>query len=64
MSEENEKIRELIFSRISDCVLDLMYYDTKEDEELPKGAIEKCVQDGIISYEEMAKKFKDELTDS
>ncbi len=53
--------RELILAVVSDAVTDLMYYDRKEDEELPRGAIEEAVAAGEITYEEMVDKFREEL---
>lgn len=59
--EELKKIRQDIKNTISDLVAGFLYYDRKEDEELPRGAIERAVNMNIISVEEMVDKFKDEL---
>jgi hypothetical protein len=49
--------REVIFGTIEDLVTDFLYYDRKEDEELPVGAIEEAVAAGEITAEEMTAKF-------
>ena len=54
--------KELILANISDLVSDLMYYDRKEDEELPRGAIQEALSVGEITLEEMIYKFREELT--
>lgn len=46
---------------ISDLVSSLLYYDRKEDEEMPRGAIEKMIDDGEVTVDEMVAKFSDEL---
>lgn len=52
----------LILGTIDDLVSDLVYYDRKEDEELPRGAIKEAVAMGEISIDEMVDKFKSSLT--
>jgi hypothetical protein len=54
-------MRENIENNIKDLVSGFLYYDRKEDEELPRGAIEQAVKDRVISVEEMAALFKSEL---
>ncbi len=53
--------KELILASISDLVMDLMYYDRKEDEDLPKGEIEKSMEEGEISVDEMTDQFTTKL---
>jgi len=45
--------REIILDTISDSITDLFYYDRKEDEDLPRGAIEKAVRNGEITVDEI-----------
>lgn len=49
-------------ARIIGCVEDLvgafLYYDRKEDEDLPIGAIEKAISDGDISVDEITAQFR------
>jgi hypothetical protein len=40
-----------------DCVAGLLYYDRKEDEELPRGVIEQAIKDGVISVTDMSNVF-------
>lgn len=42
-------------------VSDLLYYNRKEDEDLPVGAIEQAVKDGVITVEELVECFKEEI---
>lgn len=53
--------RDHLAATISDLVGDLLYYDRKEDEDLPRGAIEAMVASGEISASEMVALFRDEL---
>lgn len=46
---------------VDDMVIDLMYYRRKEDELLPRGAIEKLVADGHTSYAAIAERFREQL---
>lgn len=46
---------------LSDQVTKFLYYDRKEDSELPVGAIEKAIKSGSISIEEMLSHFESEL---
>jgi len=50
-------MKEIIENTIEDLVSDFLYYDRKEDEELPKGEIEKAIKEGIITKEEIVNKF-------
>lgn len=48
-----------ILDQIDDRVSDLLYYDRKEDEDLPVGAIEAAIAAGEITVEDMVSKFAD-----
>lgn len=61
MSEE-QTTKDLILDIVSDCVTDLLYYDRKECEDLPVGAIDKAILSGEITIDEMVDKFREELT--
>lgn len=56
-----EEKRELIINVVKDLVSCFMYYDRKEDVDLPRGSIEEAVEDGIISYEEIRDIFYEAL---
>lgn len=61
---EPEDLRELILGNIDDLIADYLYYDRKEDEDLPRGVIEKAVEDKIITIEEMVARFESTLRDN
>ncbi len=54
-------MKENILLTIDDLVLNFMYYDRKEDEELSREDLEEAVKNGVITVEEMANRFKSEL---
>jgi len=51
-------MREHIMDTISDAVLDFFVYDRKEDDDLPVGAIEKEIEEGRITLEEIIAYFE------
>lgn len=53
--------RQNIELEIGDLVSRFMYYDRKEDEELPRGSIEEAISNGEISVEEIVKIFESEM---
>lgn len=53
--------KETILNTVDDAVSDLLYYDRKEDEELPRGAIEEALKAGEITVEEIVSKFENTL---
>lgn len=46
---------------IADLVIDLLFYDRKEDEDLPMNKIEELIASGELTADEMIKVFGDEL---
>ena len=52
---------ETLENTIKDMVSDLLYYDRKEDEDLPVGAIEKMITDGELTQAEIVERFQEEL---
>lgn len=56
-----EKRRDLIETSINDLVSNFLYYDRKEDEELPRGSIQEAIAAGEISVEEIVATFNKEL---
>jgi hypothetical protein len=60
---QRKQRKQLILEAISDCVADLVWYDRKEDDDLPRGAIEEAVLSGEITIKEMVRTFEEELTD-
>jgi hypothetical protein len=55
---------ELILGTVEDLVADFLYYDRKEDEELPRGAIEQAVINRFELIDEIVAKFKEELIEA
>jgi hypothetical protein len=53
--------KERIEGHITDLVSNFLYYDRKEDEDLPRGAIDQAVKDGSITVEQIVAKFESEL---
>lgn len=60
MNSQNRLVHNLL-ATVGDMVSDLMYYDRKEDEDLPVGTIEELIQDGQITVEEIVSVFSKEL---
>jgi len=56
MNDERTR-REIILDTVSDLVGKLMYYDRKEDEDLPRGAIEEAIKEGEITVQEIVDYF-------
>lgn len=56
--------KEVILGVTGDLVADFMYYDRKEDDDLPRGAIEKAIATGVITTNEIVEKFRSELESS
>jgi len=50
--------KQIILATISDIVADFIYYDRKEDEELPCGRIEEAVKNGEITAKEIIDYFE------
>jgi len=54
-------MRDIILKTLDDLVGDFLYYGRKEDEDLPRGAIEEAIENKEISIDEIAAFFKFEL---
>lgn len=50
--------RELILGTVDDLVGQFMYYDRKEDEQLPRGQIEEAIAAGEVSVDEIVAAFR------
>jgi hypothetical protein len=53
--------RQHIAATIMDLVSNFVYYDRKEDEELPRGALEEAVKAGEVTVDEMIELFAEQL---
>ncbi|MCW8966154.1 MAG: hypothetical protein OQK82_05660 [Candidatus Pacearchaeota archaeon] len=56
-------MKETILNHIEDMISDFLCYDRKEDEDLPLGAIEKAINDGDVTVEEIVASFRKHLID-
>lgn len=61
MSSRSMAKQVLVSQTIGDLVSKFLYYDRKEDEDLPRGAIQKMIRDGAISVDWIVDEFRDEL---
>jgi hypothetical protein len=57
-------IKQKINNVISDMVADFLYYDRKEDEDLPVGKIEQAIINEEIKIQDIVDTFKIYLTES
>ncbi len=55
--------RERIINILTDSISTMLYYDRKEDEDLPRGGIEEAIKAGEITVDEMIKIWSAELID-
>lgn len=63
MSEPVRSRRDLIFATVSDLVGEFLWDGRKEDEELPRGAIEDAVAAGEVTVDEIVEAFRAGLTE-
>lgn len=54
-------MKTLILGYITDLISDFLYYDRKEDENLPLGTIEQAINNGDITVDEIVAQFETEL---
>lgn len=54
----DEITKEDIKGYIKDLVASFLYYDRKEDEDLPIGEIERLISKGTISIDEICSEFR------
>ncbi len=55
--------KETIEAVVKDLVSAFLYYDRKEDEDLPKGQIQEAIKNGEISMDEIVELFKGTLSE-
>ena len=60
----DESLKQLILGTVEDMVADFLYYDRKEDEDLPRGAIEEAVAEGQITIDEIVNQFRQNLEEA
>ena len=56
--------KQKVLDIISDAVSNLLYYNRKEDSEMPVGKINKLVKKGDITIDEMVAEFRKNLENS
>jgi len=54
-------MKDLILAAAEDLAVSFIYYDRKEDEDLPRGAIEEAVKKGEITVDEIVSRFEKTL---
>ncbi len=54
-------MKQIIIDRIKDLCSDFLYYDRKEDEELSFKQLNKAVESGVITIDEMVSEFRKQL---
>ena len=54
--------REHILASAEDLMSNFLYYDRKEDEDLPRGAIEEAIEVGEVTADELLAIFRAALT--
>ena len=54
-------MKDLILGAVTDLVSNFLYYDRKEDEELPREAIQGAILSEQISVEDIVKQFRIKL---
>lgn len=58
---KGDDLKQRIRDHIGDLFADWLYYDRKEDYEVPREAIEQAVKDGVITKGEIVKAFKEQI---
>ncbi len=54
-------VRDLTQATVSDMINMLLYYDRRDDEELPPGAIEMAIGHGAFTQDDMVRWFAEAL---
>ena len=55
--------RQTIIDTVTDLVSDFLYYDRKDDKELPRGSIREAVEAGEITEAEIVAHFAKTLSE-
>lgn len=53
--------RKIILDTVEDLVGSLLWYDRKEDEDLPRGAIEEALEASELTIDDMIEVFANKL---
>lgn len=58
-----DAMKQKLYNCVSDIVIDLMYYDRKEDDVLPRGAIEHLLATETVTLEQIVAAFESSVRD-
>lgn len=58
------ELKELILGCVKDLVVDFLYYDRKDDGELPAELLEDAMQRGVVTKDELVQTFSDALNET
>jgi hypothetical protein len=58
----NNPLRKRILNVVSGLATDFMYYDRKEDNDLPTDVLEQAIADGTITLDEIVEQFRKGLS--
>ena len=54
-------MKDIILNTAGDLVCGFLYYDRKEDEDLPRGSIQQAVENDVVTVDEIVERFRTEL---
>lgn len=57
-------IKAMILGTVDDLVVDFLFYDRKEDKEVPVGAIQEAILRGVMSESDIVKRFAEQLREA
>ena len=55
--DNGRDLRDKILATVRDLVGDFLYYDRKEDEDLPVDAIQNAIKSGVITVDDIVDSF-------
>lgn len=53
--------KDTVFSVLDDLVANFLLYDREEDEDLPKGDIEKLIENESLTVDDLVERFRDQM---
>ncbi len=56
-----ENYKEAVLGLVGDIVSDLLYYNRKDDEDIPVGYIEEAIKNKYLTIDDMIEEFKTQL---
>lgn len=59
--ENTPKLKKRILDTLDDLMSNFLYYDRKEDCDLEVGDIERAIEEGVITVDEMVEAFRAHL---